>query len=59
MNDAHAHVMQVLRPLYDSCVLESTRATGDTYSNTDSNNNAYHGFNPTTAGPFHVQSWAI
>ena len=25
-------------PLYDSCVLESTRATGDPYSNTNSNN---------------------
>ena len=31
--------------LCDSCVLESSRATGDPYSDTDSNNYAYHGSN--------------
>jgi hypothetical protein len=31
---------KALRPLYDSCVLESTRATEDPYSDTNSNNNA-------------------
>ena len=36
--------------LHDSCVPESTRATGDLYSNTDSNNYTCRGFNPTTAG---------
>ena len=28
-----------MRPLYDSCVLESTQAAGDTHSDTDSKNN--------------------
>jgi hypothetical protein len=36
-----------LHPFCDSCVLKSTRATEDIYSNTDLNNNAYHGSNPT------------
>ena len=34
--------------LYDSCVLESTRATEDPYSDTNSNNYACRGSNPTT-----------
>jgi len=37
-----------LCPLCESCVLVSTRATGDTYSDTDLNNNACHGSDPMT-----------
>jgi hypothetical protein len=37
-----------LRSLCDSCVLESTRVTGDMYFDTDSNNNASRGSDPAT-----------
>ena len=39
---------KLLRPICDSCVLESTRATRDTYSNINSNNNACHDSDPVT-----------
>ena len=38
-----------MRPFCDSCVLESTRATRDAYSDTDSNNYACRGSDPATA----------
>ena len=38
-----------MRPLFDSYVLETTRATRDTYSNTRLNHNAYNGSNLMTA----------
>ena len=37
-----------LCPLYDSCVLEFTWATGDPYFDTDSNNYACRGSDPVT-----------
>ena len=39
-----------MRPLCNSCIPESTRATGDTSSDTDSNNNVCHGSDPATDG---------
>jgi hypothetical protein len=35
---------------YDPCVLESNRATRDTYSDTESNNNVCRGSDPATGG---------
>jgi hypothetical protein len=37
-----------VHPLFDSCVLKSTRATEDTHSDTTTNNNAYRGFDHMT-----------
>ena len=45
-----------LCPLYDSCVLESTRATRDPYSDTDSNNYACRDFDSVTLT--HCSKWS-
>jgi hypothetical protein len=36
--------------LHDSCVLESTRATGGMHSDTGQTTNTCHGFDPVTVG---------